>query len=226
MEEIRFNLFKSVDKGLRALLADTLMQLQQTDFLIEMQAKLALERIKVVLLLLQRHNRREEDIVFQNLGAQVVTMTGYFTNQHYHTIALTPNMDILIGGFMEAKTITEKEVLANNLMNAFMDFTAYNFQHMNMEEQLINPLLWNTYSDQELQGMQMQHLNPTTRKAALTFLHWMLIHNTHRELAGWLNSMNHKETAIEFNLIFGLAQQVLTEERLEFINLNVYANDN
>lgn len=226
MEEIRFNLFKSVHKGLRALLADTLIQLQQTDFLIEAQANATFERIKLVLLLMHRHTKWEEDIVFQKLGTAAISMTSYFTSQHYHTDALTLNMDILICGFEEAKTLTEKEVVANSLLNAFIEFSAYNFNHMNMEEQLINPLLWQTYSDQELHELQLMHLNPAESKSELTFLQWMLIHNTNRELASWLNNMRHTTAAGQFNRVYDLAQTVLSPERLEFINLNVYANEN
>jgi hypothetical protein len=226
MEKIRFNLFKSVHKGLRALLADTLMQLQQTDFLIETHAKVAFERIKLVLLLMHRHTKWEDDIVFQRLGPNALSMTGYFTNQHYHTDALTLNMDILICGFDEAKTLIGKESVANSLLNAFVEFTAFNFNHMTMEEQLINPLLWATFSDQELQALQLLHLNPSNSKSDQAFLQWMLIHNTNRELASWLNSMNHKATTSQFNRIYDLAQEVLTPERLEFINLNVHANEN
>lgn len=226
MEEIRFNLFKSVHKGLRALLADTLIQLQQTDFLIETQANATFERIKLVLLLMHRHTKWEEDIVFQKLGTAAISMTSYFTSQHYHTDALTLNMDILICGFEEAKTLTEKEMVANSLLNAFIEFSAYNFNHMNMEEQLINPLLWQTYSDQELHELQLIHLNPAESKSELTFLQWMLIHNTNRELASWLNNMRHTTAASQFNRVYDLVQTVLSPERLEFINLNVYANEN
>lgn len=225
MEEIRFNLFNSVHKGLRALLADTLMQLQQTDFLIDAQANVTLERIKLVLLLMHRHTKWEEDIVFQQLGTTALSMTNYFTGQHYHTDALTLNMDILICGFEEAKTQAEKEAVANSLLNAFIEFTAYNFNHMNMEEQLINPLLWQICSDRELHELQLLHLNPAERKSEQTFLEWMLIHNTNRELACWLNNIRHTTAATQFDRIYDLAQNVLSAERLEFINLNVYENE-
>jgi hypothetical protein len=224
MEEIRFNLFKSVHKGLRALLADTLLQLQQTDFLIADQATVAVERIKLVLLLMHRHTKWEEDFIFPKLGTESQSMISFFTNQHYHTDALTLNMDILICGFVEAKTNTEKEAVANNLLNAFVEFLAYNFNHMNMEEQLINPLLWNNNNDNELRALQLQHLNASTSRSEQVFLQWMLIHNTNRELASWMNSMNQKST--QFNLVYDLAQKVLAPERLESINLNIYGNEN
>jgi hypothetical protein len=226
MEEIRFNLFKSVHKGLRALLADTLMQLQQTDFLIEAQANVAFERIKLVLLLMHRHTKWEDDILFQKLGANALSMTSYFTNQHYHTDALTLNMDILICGFEEAKANSEKEAVANNLLNAFVEFVAYNFNHMTMEEQLINPLLWSTHSDNELQVLQLQHLSNSSSKREQVFLQWILIHNTNRELADWMKGIKQKSTSTQFNQVYDLAQKVLAPERLEFINLNVYANEN
>lgn len=35
MNSVRFNLFKRAHKGFRALLADTLIQLQKTDFAID-----------------------------------------------------------------------------------------------------------------------------------------------------------------------------------------------
>jgi hypothetical protein len=224
MEEIRFNLFKSVHKGLRALLADTLLQLQQTDFLIADQATVAVERIKLVLLLMHRHTKWEEDFIFPKLGTESQSMISFFTNQHYHTDALTLNMDILICGFVEAKTNTEKEAVANNLLNAFVEFLAYNFNHMNMEEQLINPLLCNNNNDNELRALQLQHLNASTSRSEQVFLQWMLIHNTNRELASWMNSMNQKST--QFNLVYDLAQKVLAPERLESINLNIYGNEN
>ncbi|WP_214228246.1 hemerythrin domain-containing protein [Pedobacter sp. B4-66] len=226
MEEIRFNLFKSAHKGLRALLADTLLQLQQTDFLIEAQAEAAIERIKLVLLLMHRHIKWEDDVVFPKLGAEAQSMIGYFTSQHYHTDALTLDLDILICGFEEAKANTEKEAVANNLLTAFVEFMAYKLNHMNTEEQLINPLLWCSYSDRELQALQLLHLDQSTSKSEHVFLQWMLIHNTNRELAGWLNSMKQKSTSTHFNLVYALAQEVLAPERLESINLNVYANDN
>jgi hypothetical protein len=224
MEEIRFNLFKSVHKGLRALLADTLLQLQQTDFLIADQATVAVERIKLVLLLMHRHTKWEEDFIFPKLGTESQSMISFFTNQHYHTDALTLNMDILICGFVEAKTNTEKEAVANNLLNAFVEFLAYNFNHMNMEEQLINPLLWSNNDDNELRALQLQHLNASTSRSEQVFLQWMLIHNTNRELVSWMNSMNQKST--QFNLVYDLAQKVLAPERLESINLNIYGNEN
>lgn len=224
MEEIRFNLFKSVHKGLRALLADTLLQLQQTDFLIADQATVAVERIKLVLLLMHRHTKWEEDFIFPKLGTESQSMISFFTNQHYHTDALTLNMDILICGFVEAKTNMEKEAVANNLLNAFVEFLAYNFNHMNMEEQLINPLLWSNNDDNELRALQLQHLNASTSRSEQVFLQWMLIHNTNRELVSWMNSMNQKST--QFNLVYDLAQKVLAPERLESINLNIYGNEN
>lgn len=226
MEEIRFNLFKSVHKGLRALLADTLLQVQQSDFQINEQATAAIERIKLVLLLLHRHTKWEDELVFPKLGTAGQSMTSYFTNQHYHTDALTLGLDILICGFEEAKTNTEKETIAGNLLNAFVEFTAYNFNHMNMEEQLINPVLWGKYSDQELQGLQLQHFSASVSKTEQVFLQWMLIHNTNRELISWLNSIKQKSTSIQFNLVYDLAQKVLAPERLESINLNIYANEN
>lgn len=67
MEEIRFNLFKRVHKGLRALLADTLLQVQQTDFQINEQAAAAIERIKLVLLQwMLIHNTNRELISWMN----------------------------------------------------------------------------------------------------------------------------------------------------------------
>ncbi|WP_449437050.1 hemerythrin domain-containing protein [Pedobacter steynii] len=226
MEEIRFNLFKSVHNGLRALLADTLLQVQQTDFQVNEQASPAIERIKLVLLLMHRHTKWEDEVVFPKLGTAGQSMSSYFTNQHYHTDALTLSLDILICGFEEAKTKTEKEAIGGNLLNAFVEFTAYNFNHMNMEEQLINPLLWGKYSDLELQKLQLQHFHSFASKTEQLFLQWMLIHNTNRELISWLNSMKQKSTSTLFNLVYDLAQKVLVPERLESINLNVYANEN
>jgi len=226
MEEIRFNLFKNVHNGLRALLADTLLQLQQTDFLITRQADEGIGRIKLVLLQLHRHTEWEEDYIFPQLGNQSQSMSSFFTNQHYHNDALTLGLDILICGFEESKTNPEKESLGDKLLNAFVEFTAYNFNHMNMEEQLINPLLWNNHSDKELQALQLLHIDQSIRKSEYVLMQWMLIHNTNRELSSWLNSMNQKTTSTQFNLIYDLAQKVLAQERLESINLNIYANEN
>lgn len=226
MEEIRFNLFKSVHKGLRALLADTLLQVQQTDFQMNEQAASAIERIKLVLLLMHRHTKWEDEVVLPKLGTAAQSMTGYFTNQHYHTDALTLGLDILICGFEEAKNKTEKEVIASNLLNAFVEFIAYNFNHMNMEEQLINPVLWCKYSDQELRTLQLQHFSTSASKTEQVFLQWMLIHNNNRELASWLNHTKQKSTLTQFNLLYDLAQKVLAPERLESIHLNTYANEN
>ncbi|WP_316818193.1 hemerythrin domain-containing protein [Pedobacter nyackensis] len=151
MKATQFNLFKSAHRGLRALFADTLIQLQKTDFSIAEEAAAAIERVRVVLQQVQAHSKWENDFIFPALGKECLSMTDYFTSQHYHNDTLTLSLDILICEFEEMKADAQKESAANNILCAFIEFIAYNFKHMNMEDQLINPLLWIKYTDTELE---------------------------------------------------------------------------
>lgn len=151
MNSLRFNLFKKAHKDLQALLADTLIQLQKTNFLIASEAESGIERIKMVLRVMHAHKKLEEDIIFLELDENAISMIDYFNNQHYHDDALTLGLGILLNNFEEAATNTEKASTGNNILSSYIEFMAFNLNHMNMEEQMINPLLWYKYTDNELE---------------------------------------------------------------------------
>jgi hemerythrin-like domain-containing protein len=226
MNSLRFNLFKRAHKGLRALLADTLMLLQRTDFLINTEAKLGIVRIKMVLELMHAHAKMEDDFIFPVLNKEASSTVDYFKNQHYHDEALTLDLGIIINSFEEALTDVEREKFGNSMLSCFIEFVAFNFTHMNMEEQLINPLLWMKYTDMELMDIVGNAVKTSAIKNDHIFMQWMFMNNTNSEVGAWLRSIKEKLPFSQYSRIYDLAKAVLSPSRLELINVSLNTNEN
>ena len=59
----RYNIFNQVHKGLRALLHETILKLQQTDFTDAEDAEEAVEQVQTVLALFDEHAHTEDSFI-------------------------------------------------------------------------------------------------------------------------------------------------------------------
>lgn len=201
MKAMRFNLFKSVHKGLRGLIADTLIQLQKTDFLVNVELLSASERIKLILMLTRTFTKWKQDVIFPALGENYLDLISYFNNQYDQNDTLTLGLDILLSNIEEAKDDSDREVIANQILCAFIEFTTCNFNRMSMEEQLIPPSLWHQYHDRELEKLVSLFLHQSKNNSYPIFLEWMLRHNTTHEVDLWLNGLKAHAPLQQFTFI-------------------------
>ena len=101
------------------------------------------------------------------------------------------------------------------LQRIFDEFTAFNLQHMNREETLLNEVLWKLFTDQELITLVQQIAAGIPPEKNQHYSLWMLRGNNNADVAGWLSQVKRTAPPGVFDNLYALAAAGLGRERLK-----------
>ncbi|HEX2534211.1 MAG TPA: hemerythrin domain-containing protein [Chitinophagaceae bacterium] len=205
----RFNPFNLIHKGLRALLYDTALQLQQTCFADPKEAASAIGRVRLVVQQFEQHAALEDAYVLPAIAAYEPALVDAFEQEHEHDEALGRKLVQLLLMF-EAVEEAEARVLCGSAINkAFRDFLVFNLEHMGREETVLNAVLWNYYTDAEIQQLnaRVQASLPETEKAAAA--RWMMRGINKTEATRWLTTVRQQAPAPVFEQLLRLSETEL-----------------
>ena len=152
----RYNIFHQVHKGLRALLYETAIQLQHTDFWNVDEAEETIDRINEVIRLFEKHAHSEDTYVFPAVEKYDPAVADAFEQEHVKDHFLGQLLEESISLYKNSPVITEKAEAGKLVHSAFVKFMVFNLEHMAKEEDVLNRLLWRHYSDAELMAITQQ----------------------------------------------------------------------
>lgn len=213
MNKLRFNAFNQIHKGLRALLYDTALSVQHTDFAQEAQAKATFRKIEKVLWLFEGHAHTEDSKVFPLLKAVAPEVVNDFEQQHVMDHQLGEDLHNSIVAYDFAQSATDRINCGIKLLQAFDEFTAFNLQHMNKEEAIINSLLWAHFTDEQLLALQRDIVAGIPPDKNEWYSRWMIKGVNDAEMVGWLQKVKQTAPSVVFNGLVAMAEQELPEER-------------
>jgi Hemerythrin HHE cation binding domain len=217
MKKLRLNLFNQVHKGLRALLYDTALSIQHTDFSQEAQAKATFRKVEKVLWLFEGHATIEDSKVFPLLNDVAPDVVDDFEQQHETDHKLGHNLQNTIVAYDFATTDTDRVHAGVHLQRAFDEFTAFNLQHMNREETTINELLWKHYSEEQLLALQHGIVSSIPPDKNEWYSRWMIKGINDPEMIGWLQKVQQTAPPPVFKGLCAMAEQELPAERWKAI---------
>jgi hypothetical protein len=209
----RYNTFLQIHKGLRAMLYDTAIAIQQCDFGDEEATAFVVKRVEQVIWLFEGHAHTEDSKVFPMIQAYAPEVVQDFEQQHVldhaHGETLQQTLDLV-------KTAPDEESRkssATGLCRAFEFFLAFNLEHMVKEETFINPLLWKYYSDAELHALTAKIVQSIPMDMNMLYSHWMIAGINDEELITWLEQARQMAPPIVYDYLWDTACQVLKPER-------------
>lgn len=209
----RYNIFFPVHKGLRALLFETALQLQQTDFTDREQSERAVEEVKQVVDLFEGHAHKEDHYIFAALAAYEPSVVCTFEQEHAEDHELGESLQNWLTALGYAQADGARQAMGNELSKAFIDFAAFNLRHMAKEEKVINPLLWRYYTDQELQGITQKVVATLTPAENAVMSRWMVKGMSNGEIAGWLQGVRNGAPPPVFAALLALTEENLPTGR-------------
>lgn len=209
----RYNIFFPVHKGLRALLFHSAQLLQTTDFTDAEEASVAIERVETVVSLFESHAHKEDNHVFAAIAAYEPSVVDAFEQEHAEDHALGESLQNWLTAYGYAQAASAKKTIGEELTKAFIAFTVFNLRHMAKEEQVINPLLWRYYSDEELHGITQQIIQSIPPQEMAFFSRWMVRGVNNAELLYWLNGVKATAPQPAFEGLLSVAESELHPER-------------
>lgn len=213
----RYNIFFPVHKGLRALLFETAQLLQQTNFTDVDEADDAVERVKTVVSLFESHASKEDNYVFAAISAYEPSVVASFEQEHEEDHALGESLQNWIKAFEYAIAPSAKQTIGDDLTKAYIQFMVFNLRHMAKEEQVINPILWRYYSDEELHGITQTILASIPPQEGAYFSRWMVRGLNNAEILGWLKGVKNAAPQPVFQSLLGIAEEELQPHRWSLV---------
>jgi|SRR6218665_941042 len=209
----RYNMFNQVHKGLRALLYDTAMQVQHTDFWNADEAADALRCIREVVSLFDKHAHAEDRYVFPAVKQYEPSVADLFEQEHIEDHQLGEELLGAGSAYEAAVVITDKALIAPRICRLYDRFVAFNLDHMTKEEEVLNPILWRYYSDEELFGITREIVSQVPAQVMAKMNKWMLRGLHTGEIIGWLKNTEANAPEFVYHSLLATAENELPDHR-------------
>jgi hemerythrin-like domain-containing protein len=213
----RYNIFFPIHKGLRALLYETALQLQQTNFAEPEEAAEAISQVKTVVDLFESHADKEDNFVFPAITAYEPSIAAAFEQEHVEDHELGESLTKWITAFEYAVAESARQTIGEELTKAYIQFMTFNLKHMAKEESIISPILWRYYSDAELHEITLRIMRAVPQKEMNFFSRWMVRGLNKAEILYWLIGVKNSAPQPAFLALLSVAEKELHPHRWNIV---------
>jgi hypothetical protein len=218
MNTSRYNSFNQVHKGLRALLYETALKIQQTDMAQAEAAEPVIRQIEEVLFLFESHAHGEDHYFNEPLEKTNPEVATLFEKEHVEDHRLANVLSSLIASYKQATTPQARAEKGKHLFYAFNEFIAFNLYHMNKEEIELNAALWERYSDTEIKSIEQTLVQNIPPQKMAQYAKWMIRGINDKELIHWLDEVRRFAPPPVFEMLIAIAEVELPQQRLAKIS--------
>lgn len=209
----RFNPFNMIHKALRAMLYDTALTLQQTYFGNEEEARSALKKVELVVHQFEEHAHHEDGYILPAIEAYEPGLVAAFEQEHIEDHQLGDKLTHLMNMFSATSSQEERIIAGSAISKAFIDFLTFNLVHMAREESVLNPVLWQYYTDEQLQEINAAIVASIPVEEKAIAAKWMLRGVNNKEAAVWLKGIRQSAPKHVFQSLLALAETELAVHR-------------
>jgi hypothetical protein len=168
----RVDLYAAVHKGLRACMAQVLVETGRMDTTDAEDSARTLEAVRHLLALCQTHLEHEDTFVHTAMQARRPDSAAITLEDHEHHKQALVAIEQAVRAVEDASD-TARVTAAQHLYALLARFVADNYAHMHIEETQNNAVLWAEYSDAELLAIKARLLAAIPPAMNLAFLRWM-----------------------------------------------------
>lgn len=208
---MRYNSFNQIHKALRALLYNTSLTLQQTNFSDENETAVAIEKVQTVVDMFDHHAHTEDAHILPAIAAYEPSVVAAFEAEHVTDLKLSEQLKDSIYALQLADKA--KVEMGIELTKSFVAFMVFNLTHMAKEEDVINKILWRYYTDEEIIGIHQNIVAGITPKVLQTSAKWMIKGMSNPEIVEWMKAVEQTAPEPVFQGLFATAESELSDER-------------
>ena len=214
---MRYNMFNQIHKALRVLLYDTGVLISQADFDNPQEADNVAERLNQLLDIFDKHAEHEDRMVLPLLQEYEPGVVYAFEQEHVTDHALVQQLKGFLMALAYSISSEAKTELGASLTTAYIEFMIFNLQHMQKEETVLNKLLWQYYSDEELGGVNQKIVSSIPVDEVAVASQWMMKALSNHEITSWLRTVERNAPEHVFRSLFATAEKELDQNRYRVI---------
>lgn len=216
MQQQRYNLFNQIHKGLRGILYDTALRLQQNDFS-QPQASEVVEQLYQVLVFFDEHAENEDQFILPHIRKHNAVLIDELENDHVIDHHLTHTLFDHIREWKTTDSASQREAIGQRILFAFNEFIGFNLYHMNKEENVLMDQLWQHYTDADIRQMEHEIIQAIPPQTLMAESRWMMRSINDKEVIGWLSGVKQGAPIALFDTFLEMAQEELPTERLKTV---------
>jgi hemerythrin-like domain-containing protein len=214
---MRYNIFNHIHKALRALLYDTALVIQQTDFVDAAEAEQTLKKLQQIIALFDKHAYHEDNYVLPAIQKFEPALKKAFEQEHVQDHALGQRLEGLMTVYQHADSTAERTQVGLAIHTAYVEFMVFNLTHMAKEEDIINAALWKHYSDVQIQNLNNIIVSKIPQDELAFSSLWMIKSLNNQEIIGWLKQVRSNAPEPAFRALFNMAASELSSQRWSYI---------
>jgi hypothetical protein len=179
----RENLFRPIHKGIRLMLYQLGAQLQATDFLNEASSNQLVARLKrdlgnasanCILCLMATHSHHEEGDIFSHVRVYDPDAVGLAMREHAEVVAHIHDVSMTCDEVIGLSDPNRRIEVGDRLVQEANDVVALYLSHMNNEEALLVPIMWERFTDEQLRAMRQAFYDHIPLPLFETWMRWTL----------------------------------------------------
>lgn len=213
----RYNIFNQIHKGLRALLYDTALTLQQTWFTNAEETAIALGKVKKAVDIFDKHAEHEDRFVLPAIVKYEPALVDLFEKEHEEDHALSQGLRDLIKVYHHAIQAGVKIETGQAINRAFTSFMMFNLEHMNKEETVLSKILWRYYTDAELAALNKEIVASIPMDELVVTSTWMMRGLSVMEIRHWLKAVEKESPSTAFHQLLDMAERELAADRFRVL---------
>jgi hypothetical protein len=214
---MRYNIFNQIHKALRALLYDTALVIQQTDFVDTAEAEQTLAKLQQIIALFDKHAYHEDNFVLPAIHQFEPSLKEAFEQEHIQDHALGQRLTGLMNAWQHAVSTVERTQVGLAIHTAYVEFMVFNLTHMAKEEDIINAALWKHYSDAQIQSLNHIIVSKIPQEEMAFSSLWMIKSLNNQEIINWLKQVRSNAPEPVFRALFNIASDELSPQRWSYI---------
>lgn len=218
MSVSRFNIFNHIHKGLRAMLYELALQIQQTDFSDVEEAEAVIKEVEQAVLFFTAHAGHEDRFILPAVARHDARVIEAFAHEHIEDGFLAGLLLESVQAWQAAADAGARVKTGNDLFYHFTEFTVFNLVHMNKEERFLNEVLWTYYTDAEILGIGRQILASMPPEILAVESRWMIKGMSNPEIITWLRAVKQAAPGALFFSLLSLAEEELPNGRWKAVN--------
>jgi hypothetical protein len=187
-EHGRFDLYAGVHKGVRSLLADTLLAVGRMDLHDPAEFATTLAQARGLIELCRAHMHIENQFVHPAMEARRPGSTRATAADHQDQLVAMEQLEAGVRAVERARP-DARAGASSALYRDLALFLADNYTHMTVEEDDNNAVLWDAYSDEELSEIHQAIIASMRPETMLAFLRWMVPAMSPVQRAGLLGAL-------------------------------------
>ncbi|MFW9788773.1 MAG: hemerythrin domain-containing protein [Candidatus Thorarchaeota archaeon] len=204
---MRAQLFGPIHKGLRHLLSTRVLQLGQLDLRVVADVKTQSEEVNKSFEVLHVHAAAEEEFVFPHIEEKDSDLFDRLNRDHQ---TFTPIMDSFEQQVMSLIVDGERTMKGNKVAQAFNDFVVKYSAHMQVEETMAMPILWEVLNDNQIMEIIGKMSMKPAPEVSQYFLPYLFQATNPMERIGIISGMKSLMPANVFQGAIKIVQKALS----------------